>query len=81
MPPISQSIVSLGSSRFASSAAAAVTILKVEPGSKTSVSVRFFHCSRLDSWKLLGSKAGTVAMANTAPLSGSRITPIARAAR
>ena len=44
MLPFSQSKMSVGSTRFASRAAAAVTILNVEPGSYTSVTARFRQC-------------------------------------
>ena len=60
-----------------SSAAAIVTTLNVEPGSKVSVTGRLRSSSGLIFARSLGLKRGTVAMAMMAPVRGSMTMPVA----
>ena len=57
MLPALQSILSWGWTTFSSSAAAAVTALKMEPGSNTSVTARFRHSSGRYCFGSLGLNA------------------------
>ena len=78
MLPFSAQMRSSGRTTPSSSAAAARMTLKVEPGSKGSVTTRLRQCSREGtSRKALGLNVGRTAMASTSPLRGSSTTAIA----
>ncbi len=75
--PHSPKIRSSGFTTPSSSAAAAMMILNVEPGSNGSVTARLRICSGCASPNVLGLKVGRIATASTSPVFGSITTAIA----